>query len=77
VSAEDTRVPAPAASETPTAEPPKLEVDRTQIRYLTPDMCRIHLGNLGALRITVKGEGIWGGLYTAYAFPVAYPNGFI
>lgn len=53
------------------------DVDRTQIRFLTPDMCRIHLGNLGALHITVKNEGIWGGLYTAYAFPVAYPNGFI
>jgi hypothetical protein len=25
----------------------------------------------------MKGEGIYGGIYTAYAFPVAYPNGFI
>lgn len=62
------------AGETEAAKP---EVDRTQIRFLTPDMCRIHLGNLGALHITIKSEGIWGGLYTAYAFPVAYPNGFI
>ena len=51
--------------------------DRTRIRFLTPDICRIHLGNLGALHITMKSEGIFGGLYTAYAFPVAYPNGFI
>ncbi len=51
--------------------------DRTQIRFLTPANCRIHLGNLGALHVTVKGEGIYGGIYTAYAFPVAYPNGYI
>jgi ATP-binding cassette, subfamily B, bacterial len=51
--------------------------DRTQIRFLTPENCRIHLGNLGALHVTMKGEGIYGGIYTAYAFPVAYPNGFI
>lgn len=68
--------PHPAGAEH-AAEAPKPDVDRTQIRYLTPDMCRIHLGNLGALHITVKGEGIWGGLYTAYAFPVAHPNGYI
>jgi hypothetical protein len=51
--------------------------DRTQIRFLTPKNCRIHVGNLGALHVTMKGEGIYGGIYTAYAFPVAYPNGFI
>ncbi len=51
--------------------------DRTQIRFLTPANCRIHLGNLGALHVTMKGEGIYGGIYTAYAFPVAHPNGYI
>ena len=51
--------------------------DRTQIRFLTPENCRIHLGNLGVLHVTMKSEGIYGGIYTAYAFPVAYPNGFI
>lgn len=51
--------------------------DPTQIRFLTPDMCRIHLGNLGALHVTVMNEGIYGGVYAAYAFPVAYPNGYI
>ncbi len=51
--------------------------ERTQIRFLTPENCRIHVGNLGALHVTVKGEGIYGGIYTAYAFPVAYPNGYI
>jgi len=40
------RTPAPGAEHT--AEAPEAGVDRTQIRYLTPDMCRIHLGNLGA-----------------------------
>jgi ATP-binding cassette, subfamily B, bacterial len=51
--------------------------DRTQIRFLTPENCRIHLGNLGALHVTVKGEGIYGGIFTAYAFPVAYPSKYI
>ena len=39
--------------------------DRTQIRFLTPENCRIHLGNLGALHVTVMNEGIYGGVYTA------------
>jgi len=51
--------------------------DPTRIRFLTPDVCRIHLGNLGALHVTVVGEGIYGGVYAAYAFPVAYPEGYI
>lgn len=49
----------------------------TEVRYLTPDMCRIHLGNLGALHLTVLNEGIYGGVYAAYAFPVAHPTGYI
>jgi hypothetical protein len=40
-------------------------------------MCRIHLGVHSALHVTVKGERIYGGVYAAYAFPVAYPNGYI
>lgn len=51
--------------------------NETQIRFLTPDMCRIHLGNLGALHVTVKNEAIYGGVYAAYAFPVAHPYGYI
>ena len=50
---------------------------RTSIRFLTPEMCRIHLGNLGALHVTIVREGIYGGVYAAYAFPVAYPDGYI
>ncbi len=49
----------------------------TRTRFLTPDMCRIHLGNLGALHVTVLNEDIYGGVYAAYAFPVAYPGGYI
>ncbi len=72
---------APAAPDAPASEallknppPPKTE---TQVRFLTPNMCRIHLGNLGALHVTVLNEGIYGGVYAAYAFPVAHPNGYI
>jgi hypothetical protein len=59
--------------------PPNLPkgVSNTQVRFLTPDMCRIHLGNLGALHVTVLNEGIYGGVYAAYAFPVAHPNGYV
>ncbi len=60
-----------------TAQAASSATDRTQIRFLTPENCRIHLGNLGTLHVTMKGEGIYGGIYTAYAFPVAYPDGFI
>jgi hypothetical protein len=51
--------------------------DPTRVRYLAPDMCKIHLGSHGALHVTVKNERIYGGVYAAYAFPVAYPNGYI
>jgi hypothetical protein len=49
----------------------------TELRYLTPDMCRVHLGSLGALHVTVLNERIYGGVYAAYAFPVAHPGEFI
>jgi ATP-binding cassette, subfamily B, bacterial len=65
------------ASEAASVKEARQTADRTQIRFLTPENCRIHLGNLGALHVTVKSEGIYGGIYTAYAFPVAYPNGYI
>ncbi len=49
----------------------------TTVRFLTPQTCRIHLGSHGALHVTVKNERIYGGVYAAYAFPVAYPDGYI
>ncbi len=51
--------------------------DPTVPRYLTPDLCRIHLGSHGALHVTVKDERIYGGVYAAYAFPVAHSEEFI
>jgi hypothetical protein len=51
--------------------------DRTRVRFLTPEVCRVHLGSHGALHVTVKGERIYGGVYAAYAFPVRYPEGYI
>jgi hypothetical protein len=53
------------------------EVSPTQLRFLTPDMCRIHLGTHEALHVTVKNERIYGGVYAAYAFPVAHPDEYI
>jgi hypothetical protein len=53
------------------------EVNPTEIRFLTPDVCRIHLGTHDALHVTVKNERIYGGVYAAYAFPVANPNEYI
>jgi hypothetical protein len=51
--------------------------DPTKVRFLTPHMCRIHLGSHGALHVTVANERIYGGVYAAYAFPVAYPDKYI
>jgi ATP-binding cassette, subfamily B, bacterial len=53
------------------------KLDPTRARFLTPGMCRIHLGNLGALHVTVINEGIYGGVYAVYDFPVAHPDSFI
>jgi hypothetical protein len=59
-------------------ENPETEVaDSAALRFLTPDVCRIHLGTHEALHVTIQGERIYGGVYAAYAFPVAYPEGYI
>ena len=68
----DAKIPTPELQED---QAPKY--DRTQIRYLTPDLCTIHLGTHGALHVTVKDERIYGGVYAAYAFPVAHSNQYI
>ena len=52
-------------------------VSQTEVRFLTPDMCRIHLGTHEALHVTVRNERIYGGVYAAYAFPVAHPDEYI
>ena len=53
------------------------QIDQTRVRYLTPEMCRIHIGSHGALHVTVTGERIYGGVYAAHAFPVAHAEEFI
>lgn len=53
------------------------KADRTRIRFLAPDMCRIHVGKLGALHVTLNDEESIGGVYAAYAFPVAHPDSYI
>ncbi len=63
----------PTAPPAPTGE----SIDRTRVRYLEPGTCRVHLGRHGALTATIKGEGTYGGVFAAYAFPVAHPNRFI
>jgi len=52
-------------------------IDRTRARYLTPDVCRIHVGKHGVLSVTVKDEKTYGGVYAAYAFPVVHTNKYI
>jgi len=52
-------------------------IDPTHLRFLTPDMCRIHLGTHGALHVTVKNERIYGGVFAVFAFPVAYSQGYV
>jgi len=54
-----------------------LPIDPTKVRYLTPDMCQIHLGAHEALHVTVKDERIYGGVYATRVFPVGHPRQFI
>ena len=56
-----------------TVKPP----GKTEVRYLHPDSCIIHVGTHSALHVTIKNERIYGGVYAVYAFPVAYPEGYI
>jgi hypothetical protein len=65
------------AGQAPDDQEPAVVVDTTRVRYLTPDMCKIHLGTHGALHATVMNDRIYGGVFAAYAFPVAYPDKYI
>jgi hypothetical protein len=60
----------PAEADTPPPCP-------TRVRYLAPGICTIHLGSHGALHVTVTNERIYGGVFAAYAFPVAHAEQFI
>ncbi len=71
---DDTRKPPAQAAQTDGDAPLP---DRTQVRYLTPDMCQIHLGIHEALHVTVEGERTYGGVYAAYVFPVEYGERYI
>ncbi len=53
------------------------QLSRIRARFLTPETCKIHLGTHGAMHVTIPGEAIYGGVIAAYAFPVAYPEGYI
>jgi hypothetical protein len=53
------------------------EPSQTELRFLTPDMCRIHLGTHEALHVTVKNERIYGGVYAVCAFPAGRPEEYI
>lgn len=46
-------------------------------RWLTPDDSVIHLGNLGALHVTVKDEAIYGGVFAVRCRPVQYADRYI
>lgn len=46
-------------------------------RWLQPDLAKIHLGNLGALHVTVPNEMIYGGVFAVRCMPVYYPERYI
>jgi len=46
-------------------------------RWLKPENARIHLGNLGALHVTIPVEGFYGGIWALRCMPVRFPNEFI
>ncbi|HEX7010425.1 MAG TPA: DUF1854 domain-containing protein, partial [Phycisphaeraceae bacterium] len=52
-------------------------VDGYQPRWLTPQIASIHLGNLGALHVTILNEGIYHGIQAARCLPVQQPNRLI
>jgi hypothetical protein len=46
-------------------------------RWLTPENARIHLGNLGALHVTVPQESFYGGIWALRCMPVHHPDEYI
>jgi ATP-binding cassette subfamily B protein len=46
-------------------------------RWLTPQTANIHLGNRGALHVTVLNERIYSGTFAVRCLPVQYPRQFI
>ena len=46
-------------------------------RWLTPDVANIHLGNRGALHVTVLNDRIYGGVFAVRALPVRFPREYI
>ena len=66
------------ASETSVCENGPLPDPRGhQCRWLTPDVARIHLGNLKTLHVTVREERIYGGVYAVRSLPVKFPRNYI
>lgn len=66
------------ARETAGAEDGPLPDPRShRCRWLTPDVARIHLGNLRTLHVTVREERIYGGVYAVRALPIRYPRKYI
>jgi ATP-binding cassette, subfamily B, bacterial len=52
-------------------------INPAQVRFLSPDMCRIHLGAHRALHVTVLNERIYGGVHAALVFPVTNAQHYI
>ena len=46
-------------------------------RWLRPEIANIHLGNLGALHVTVMNEASYGGVFAIRCLPVHYPEQYI
>jgi hypothetical protein len=47
------------------------------LRWLQPDLARIHLGSLRALHVSVAQERIYGGVYAVRCLPVRFPREYI
>lgn len=46
-------------------------------RWLRPRFARIHLGNRGALHVTIQNERIYNGVFALRCMPVRYPNEYL
>jgi hypothetical protein len=48
-----------------------------RLRWLSPEIARIHRGEHGALYVTVQGESPYGGVYALRCLPVRYSSEYI
>lgn len=67
------------AAPVPEAEPegPLPPIRGHRLRWLTPELARIHLGTFNTLHVTVREERIYGGVFALRCLPISHPREYI